>query len=187
MVPAAAWGINTVTEGFRVANVTTQINAHGICKNVTANDGKTYFVPTRTSAEWTTFLAQKPTTVSATNCVMAPTCNGTSYGGYCWYLTAQNQSCDQICAAHAGVNVVGTNAYGAGGSDAQCAALMTQLHPGINTWGVSLRNIPLCDAAANYGWGCYMVTNLNTAYRCEYPLRTDTAFFNTQRACACNN
>jgi len=71
-IPASIWAINIVAEGFRVGNVTMQINAHSICKNVTSPGGTEYFVPTKTSGEWTTFLGNVPPGVVVADCVTSP-------------------------------------------------------------------------------------------------------------------
>jgi Regulator of chromosome condensation (RCC1) repeat len=67
-IPASLQAINQIIEGYRVGLVTTQINAHGICKNVTSTSGTEYFVPTRSSTEWTTFLSNLPPGASAADC-----------------------------------------------------------------------------------------------------------------------
>lgn len=67
-IPASIQAINIVLEGFRVGVVATQIDAHNICKNVQTSNGNQYFVPTKTSAEWTTFLSRLPVGATATDC-----------------------------------------------------------------------------------------------------------------------
>lgn len=52
------------------AGNTTAINEWGICRRVTNAGGyPSVFVPTNTSAEWTTFISNKPSHVSLANCL----------------------------------------------------------------------------------------------------------------------
>jgi hypothetical protein len=55
-------------------------------------------------------------------------CAGAPVGGYCWYASAPNQSCDAACTTHGGCDIAGTRDYaGSGGTDAQCVAVLAAL------------------------------------------------------------
>ena len=68
---------------------TEQINKHGVCKDVTNATGKDIMIPTRTSAEWTSFQSNLPGGVSLADCDLCPGVttighfcpNGARYGG----------------------------------------------------------------------------------------------------------
>ncbi len=70
LIPALVFALNTVATGFQVSSTPASIDAHGVCQKVNATDGKTYFVPTNTSTEWSAFRANKPSGI-----VLAP-CSG---------------------------------------------------------------------------------------------------------------
>ena len=58
----------------------------------------------------------------------SPPCAGAPVGGYCWYASAPDQSCDAACATHGGCDLAGTRDYaGSGGTDAQCVAVLAAL------------------------------------------------------------
>ena len=63
--------INTLAEGFRATSASVMVDATpigGDCKVVQPTDGKDYFVPTKTLAEWNIFKANKPSTVNLSEC-----------------------------------------------------------------------------------------------------------------------
>ena len=67
-LPVFAFALNTVITGFQVGSTKTKIDAHGVCHNVQASDGKTYFIPTNTAAEWSAFRMNKPSGVQLQQC-----------------------------------------------------------------------------------------------------------------------
>lgn len=67
-LPAAAIALNTLATGFQVGSSQTKIDAHGVCHNVQATDGKSYFVPTNTAGEWSAFRTNKPSGVTLSSC-----------------------------------------------------------------------------------------------------------------------
>lgn len=101
-LPVFAFALNTVITGFQVGSTKTKIDAHGVCQNVQASDGKTYFIPTNTAAEWSAFRTNKPSGVALSSC-----CAGFLYNGYCYYGMSQslNLTCNQFCAQKNGCNV----------------------------------------------------------------------------------
>jgi len=60
------------------AGSTVSINQFGTCRRVTNNCSSAIFVPTNTSAEWSSFINNKPSCVSLANCAWV--CPGS--GGY---------------------------------------------------------------------------------------------------------
>ena len=68
--PALSFAIGTLNEGHMVVHGTTErINAHATCKKVAnAHGTRDYFVPTKASPEWTSFVTNPPTSVTLSNC-----------------------------------------------------------------------------------------------------------------------
>ncbi len=63
------WTINTVDTGTVLLDDSVRkIDAHGICKNVQATDGKQYFVPTKSANEWNSFINGASSGVSLSEC-----------------------------------------------------------------------------------------------------------------------
>jgi hypothetical protein len=70
-----AVAIDTLSTGFKVDSLAeASIDAHGTCKKVTNSGTNAIFVPTRTAAEWASFLANLPAGTSVADC--APPCAG---------------------------------------------------------------------------------------------------------------
>jgi hypothetical protein len=80
--PIFVFAINSVSEWYRVSS-TSIINANGTCRSVTKNSWSDFFVPTRTSTEWTTFINNKPWTSTLWSCAV-----NCSYNTYLWWCTA---------------------------------------------------------------------------------------------------
>jgi hypothetical protein len=122
------------TEGYDVAvGATATITEFGVCKNVTNNSSNTLWIPTFRAAEWSSFYTNPG---QATIAPCAAACAGVSYAGFCWYFAEKFPSCDATCASHGGCNIAGTRDYaGSGGTDAQCAAVMTAA--GLTVAGVA--------------------------------------------------
>ena len=70
LLPAVVLALNTIDTGFQIAHTTTAIDAHGVCQQLFSTDGKTYFVPTKTSNEWSIFRTQMPAAITASSCQM---------------------------------------------------------------------------------------------------------------------
>lgn len=68
--PAVSFAIGTLNEGYMVVHGTSErVNAHATCKKVANNHAsRDYFIPTRTSPEWTSFVTSPPTNIVLTNC-----------------------------------------------------------------------------------------------------------------------
>lgn len=71
-VPIVTIALNTISTGFQVGATQTQIDAHGVCHNVQATDGQSYFVPTNTASEWSAFRTNKPAGVTLNSCCAVP-------------------------------------------------------------------------------------------------------------------
>src|SRR5690348_15950352 len=52
-----------------------------------------------------------------------PACTGMVIGGYCWHLSALNQSCTEVCAALGGSDAATINYVGSGGTIDNCKAV----------------------------------------------------------------
>ena len=65
-----AYAINNESDGYKLLHGTTQaIYANGICQTLTnAHASNDYFVPTKTQAEWVSFLTSYPTSVTGSLC-----------------------------------------------------------------------------------------------------------------------
>lgn len=63
-------------------------------------------------------------------------CNGERVGGYCWYLGALHQSCDEFCARHDGYHDATRFFAGSGGSNSQCTEFLNALGAPGESWGI---------------------------------------------------
>ena len=165
------------------------ITAFSTCKKVANNSGTglSVYVPTQSSAEWSSFYTNPPVGVSITSC--APPCAGVMVGGYCWYISAAGGNCTSICAAHGGCNLQGTRDYtGSGGTFAQCINVLSAL--GQNT------NVTQYDNYNGWADGCnlyysntypgwYVMRSTSPPTTCEYAYPGSYGY--EYRACACNN
>jgi hypothetical protein len=114
------------------------------------------------------------TTWCLDSCTCAPDCTATT-GGFCWFLGARGENCDDTCAAAGRYYDEATASYvGSDGSDANCQAVLTALGaPG------TFSEIPCL-----YGYGCLYVAPNDL--RCVTPATTsDAGDGDAQRACAC--
>jgi hypothetical protein len=70
LYPAVSFAIGTLNEGHMVVHGTSErINAHATCKKVdNAHASRDYFIPTKASPEWTSFVTNPPTSVTLSNC-----------------------------------------------------------------------------------------------------------------------
>lgn len=68
--PAISLAIGTLNEGYKVVHGTVErINAHSNCKKVTnAHASADYFIPTKASPEWVSFVTFPPTSVTLSAC-----------------------------------------------------------------------------------------------------------------------
>lgn len=161
-------------DGYLVSSgSTTMITEHSTCRSVTNAGPKTRFVPTKSSAEWNSFISNPPAAVSVGACC---TGGGVAVGGYCWSLGAANQSCDTVCAAKGGCNLAATRDYaGSAGNATNCTAVLTALYGAITA----------ADVGAS-PHGC-VITFGSIGMRFTATTTCAAAAADTQRACACNN
>ena len=104
-------------------------------------------------------------------------CDGAVVGEACWYLGAEDGSCEDTCAAHGGFDVATQYYAGSDGTDAHCTEVLEALGA---TGGTVL---PLYDSGT--GVGC--VTYFGLRYRISDAATTaDATYAGAQRACACN-
>lgn len=101
-----------------------------------------------------------PTSIAPTYTPATPsgTCGGTSYGGYCWYLGGNGQSCDAVCASRSGTcNLNGTHGYaGGGGTAANCNAVLDAMN-----FGTVPNASTMSEGYAGYGGGCTVNYSVN--------------------------
>jgi hypothetical protein len=116
------------------------------------------------------------------NAASAPSCGGTSYGGYCWYPSTSGGDCDTACASHSGCNATAITQYGSSGSMASCQALLRAM------------GFPSPDGAYDndfwLGWGCgqyYYAPYGRFDYHDTYPSSCAASQPPVTRACACNS
>lgn len=131
MVPSYMWGIDTVATGYKLNDSTTrsvEINAWSNCKALWNNSTtKDYFIPTKTSGEWTAFLNNTPSDITKYNCPVVdcvgswqPSGSGSScaYSGLCpssdacGNLFTTGQTCNR-CSYSSTYNIT-TNAQNGG-------------------------------------------------------------------------
>ena len=108
-VAVTVYGINTTDTGFQVnagvSNVT--VDAWGTCNKVSNASAKNYFVPTKTSAEWTAFRNSLPANVTLSACCttgyLDGDLDGDGAGVYGCYssgtIVANNNDCDDTNAS----------------------------------------------------------------------------------------
>lgn len=174
-------------DSYRIDNgASAEITEHGQCRAITNThtSGSAIFIPTRTPAEWTSFIGSPIPGVTVAAC--GPACGGEFVGGYCWYIGSQGASCDTTCSGHGGCNLTGTRNYvGSGGTRANCNAVTGTFAPGATngsdntqtSWG---------------GIGCTSVFSsmLGTTSSIRYTGVTTScgaSISSRQRVCACNN
>lgn len=70
LFPSVSFGIGTLNEGYRVLHGTSErVNAHATCKKVANTHASSdYYIPTKSSPEWTSFVTNPPTNITLTNC-----------------------------------------------------------------------------------------------------------------------
>lgn len=124
---------------------------------------------------------------TASGTAAAGSCGGYSSGGYCWYLSATGDSCDQACSTHGAANLVGIRDHvGSGAANvSQCLAIAAVLAPTIVT-GMDTSS---CGALGQTGVGCHFLPmpSPSQVLRCTGAVTTTTAFYTAIRLCACNN
>ncbi|WP_435640829.1 RCC1 domain-containing protein [Micavibrio aeruginosavorus] len=116
-------------------------------------------------------------------------CSGVVVGGYCWYVSALNQSCDAACASRGGVNSTGVINYaGSSGTLANCTAVVQALVPGIPAPSNNGAAQAVGCAIANIGGPSGPNPLLDIPVRYNLTPTTTAASYSTMwRVCACNN
>lgn len=158
-----------------------------------AGDTKTVCVVTDGQAQGAEvdgpFPKSQPTTtttsVTPTTTTTVPACGGKSVGGYCWYLGAQNESCDTVCATRGG-NTMGTIQYtGSAGTDDNCIVVLNAV--GAKTATFSPNGNPL-EMKARMGCGLFSMSMSGSIWRGRYYGATTTFAdyeYETNRVCSC--
>jgi hypothetical protein len=103
-------------------------------------------------------------------------CAGAVAGDHCWYLGAEQESCEETCAAHGGFDAATLSFAGSGGTDEHCADVLDAL----DAAGSSV--YPLMGIGA--GIGCASLSSAR--YRVADETTTaDATYVLARRACAC--
>ncbi len=122
---------------------------------------------------------------------------GLNYGGFCWYMTWVNQSCDTTCSTHGGVNAATINYAGSGGNWANCSNLGAAFEPlFVANGGTYILDSAIVQAAP-VGLGCNLVaipvlaSHFMPAFGIPIsyvtgPTTTAAAAASRSRFCACN-
>lgn len=111
------------------------------------------------------------------NWSVTASCGDALVGGYCWYLGAQGQDCDQVCASHGGCNLIGTRDYaGSGGNVTNCENLLDAVGQGSG----SVSNYPTT-------MGCYYGVSMDQRARGSLTTNCTSDISTATRVCACNN
>jgi hypothetical protein len=106
-----------------------------------------------------------------------PSCGGVKVGGYCWYFGAAGANCDSTtgaCTGHGGYHTATLSYAGSGGTNDNCASVLTAL-------GAAASTIYAGDIS---NMGCYYIS---AGYRTSSSATTEDAYWNpgVRRACAC--
>jgi hypothetical protein len=106
-------------------------------------------------------------------------CNGTSVGGFCWFLGASGASCTATCEAAGLVyDEIGTAVYaGSDGTAAQCHEVLVALGA---TQAASTSDVD-CGA----GLGCVAAENGLPSHCVDFPTNPGAGETGLLRACAC--
>ena len=108
----------------------------------------------------------------------APSCSGAEIDNYCWFVSASNQSCDEVCIANSYICNLGATRDHVG-SGAPSGANCTSI---LNTMGYAGS---ATDYSGTLGFGC-IYWNTTANYRETTPTTTCSAkAASYQRLCAC--
>lgn len=104
-------------------------------------------------------------------------CAGAEVAGACWYLGAEDASCEDVCGAHGGFDPATQTFAGSDGTDLQCSEVLESLGaPGGTVTPLS---------GSGIGVGC-VVDHLGARYRVsDVPTTADATYSLARRACAC--
>lgn len=120
------------------AGSSPQVTEHSTCKKVTNSTGNDVFIPTRTVAEWNSFINNPPSGVTVASC----TCNlpwggtigeGQSVTAYSSSYIACNQSCSSYAQTRTCSNGVLSGSY----TNSSCSVWPTTNASWTGSWGWS--------------------------------------------------
>ena len=112
---------------------------------------------------------------------LPPECEGPVVGGFCWYASAVNFSCDFTCADHGGCSLAGTRYYaGSDGTDAHCIEVLGAL--GFGGYGHYIDGDN--QFGCQFAWGIYTYWSIDFPTNCEDGCPGCAA--QVVRMCACN-
>ncbi len=106
-------------------------------------------------------------------------CDGRVVGGYCWYVGAPGEACDEVCLDHGGYDAEGTTDFaGSEGTPQNCRTICTAFEMPIGA---------LTSGSGTLGLGC---TERQSDYSCHWEIYPETNGWagdsNFARFCACN-
>lgn len=107
------------------------------------------------------------------------TCSGNTVGGYCWYMSATFDNCDNTCTPHGGYNAATRTYTGDTGTNAQCDAVLLALGS-ADVDGTS------ADSGCSAATGCMFVSSGGNTRCTNLPTTSSASEVNFgTRACAC--
>jgi hypothetical protein len=113
-------------------------------------------------------------------------CTGISYDGVCWQITAQNQSCDSLCADFGGID---TSAlfFWAGRTPDECHMLTTSFNANVFN-GIGNGVDPGFNENNCWNYGCIAEVGVrNRSYLCyQMPQNTSWSDEGSRVICPCN-
>jgi hypothetical protein len=164
------FAINTVAEGYQVNNNgTVTIDAHSTCREVSNTSGTSQFVATKTSTEWTSFLSNLPTGLSAATCSGAGSCgagagsltiaavyptNGAKWMDYVQYSNTSLDRYHQSDTACTGAET---------GGPANCIHGGEKLKVVVNGCA-TCTNLKMTDSLGAFNWTCQVDGGTTTFY-----------------------
>ena len=106
-------------------------------------------------------------------------CAGHVVEGACWYLSAEERSCDDACSSHGGYAEATRTFAGSSGTNANCDAVLDAL----GVAGSRTSTLAVSGAAV----GCFYMNLADARYRVQDMTTSSSATYTwARRACACN-
>ena len=144
LVPPTIWAIDTVSSGYKTTTSNKEVNAHGTCQLVKHTGGTSYFVPTKTSSEWSAFRSNKPSAVQLSQCTQWVRGTG---------------SCSAVCSAAGKTHTPDSRGNRCSSGEANVRDAILQLGTGIliyGCWGGACPNgVNFSNTYESGGMYCY--------------------------------
>ncbi len=125
-------------------------------------------------------LVPPPTATPTHTATRPPACGGTEVRGYCWYVGAENASCDAVCAPHGGYHKATRTFAGSDGSPQNCRSLLKALRVPLDNFFPTTQG----------GIGCFILRTTSGNYFGYWDSQPTTASATSatpgrRRICAC--